>query len=107
MSKFTEAFESGSDWAEFLSPGTCSNCMECFDGYVGGPADFVQDVEMNDYSADNEFSWSQCDICGSTLGGSRHAAHAFDNGELVHLMVCVDCVMYMANGDKPEEWRRS
>lgn len=22
-----------------------------------------------------EFSWSQCDVCGSNLGGARHAVH--------------------------------
>ena len=28
-----------------------------------------------------EFSWSQCDVCGSGLGGSRDAVHFFTMGE--------------------------
>ena len=106
-SDFVKAFENGSHWAKYLSPGACFNCLECFDGFDGGPQDFVEAVESGEYTADDGFSWHQCDICGTTLGGSRHAAHAFDDDELVHLMVCVDCVMYMANGDEPEDWRRS
>lgn len=27
-----------------------------------------------------EFSWSSCDVCGSTLGGERHAVHYFSDG---------------------------
>lgn len=31
------------------------------------------DWEQGCYCEHREFSWSQCDGCGSTLGGSRHA----------------------------------
>jgi len=29
-------------------------------------------VHVGDESSDVDFSWSQCDTCGSTLGGSRY-----------------------------------
>lgn len=31
------------------------------------------------YCETEEFSWSQCDVCGSRLGGSRHAVTFFPN----------------------------
>ena len=51
------------------------------------------------------FSWSPCDVCGSTLGGDREVGHGIDkNGDFMHLHACTDCVIYLANGDEPEEW---
>ena len=43
---------------------------------------------------------------GSRLGGDRHAAHGLDqNGDLVHMDVCIDCLLFLANGDEPSDWR--
>ena len=56
------------------------------------------------------FSWSQCDSCGSTLGGDRLEAHGLyrphDGADLesIKMEICVDCVMYHANGETPA-WR--
>ena len=30
----------------------------------------------------------------------------FVDGETVHLDVCVDCFVYLANGEEPESWKR-
>lgn len=52
------------------------------------------------------FSWSSCGICNSHLGGDREVWHALDDltGTLYHFDdACVDCVVYLANGDEPEE----
>lgn len=53
------------------------------------------------------FSWQDCDTCNSRLGGTRHAAHALMDDDprrtVVHLAVCTDCVMFVANGDEPDE----
>jgi len=52
------------------------------------------------------FSWGDCDICGSSLGGDREVWHAIDcdTGELVHGdSACVDCIMYLANGVLPDD----
>ena len=64
------------------------------------------DNEQYQLAGEPSFSWSQCEGCGSRLGGDRHPAHATVglNHEVVHLDVCVDCVMYLANGDEPENW---
>jgi len=37
-------------------------------------------IDPDDEEAESlGFSWRQCDGCGSTLGGDRHAATAFDS----------------------------
>ena len=106
MSKYTERFEAYTDGLEAISVGACSDCRECYDDWSsyrdGGPETFINEIR-DGLTLDDEFSWSSCEACGSRLGGSRHVAHALDDGELVHVMVCVDCVMYIANGDDPEE----
>lgn len=50
------------------------------------------------------FSWSGCQICDSALGGDFECWHGIDkNGEILHFTrACVDCVVYLANGDEPE-----
>ena len=54
------------------------------------------------------FSNRTCDSCGTYLAGDRHPAHGFlegapvVGGEIVHLDICTDCVMFHANGDLPE-----
>lgn len=71
----------------------CSSC-EDFDPEVGD---------------EGHFSWRECDACGSSLGGDRHAAHGLISPKkyakrtvLIHLDVCTDCLFYTANGDLPE-----
>jgi hypothetical protein len=53
------------------------------------------------------FSWVQCDSCGSTLGGDRSPAVGMwtDRGEFItiDMEICIDCVMFHANGDLPPE----
>lgn len=50
------------------------------------------------------FSRSECDICGSKLGGDREVWHYVADGAVQHGDgACVDCVMYLANGDVPAE----
>lgn len=55
------------------------------------------------------FGRFMCDLCGSMLGGDRHYIQAVINGEHVPDAgrACVDCTLYMANGDEPEEWDAS
>lgn len=50
------------------------------------------------------FSHSSCDSCGSSLAGDRYPAHYWAGGELRHDTVCVDCLMFHANGDVPDRW---
>ena len=37
-----------------------------------GIAGFDGDLVCNDHDDDQEFSWSECDVCGTRLAGSRH-----------------------------------
>lgn len=54
------------------------------------------------------FSWSECDICSSRLGGDRSPWHYVHDGKLYHGEgACTDCVLYLANGDVPEEEREA
>ncbi len=46
-----------------------------------------------------------CDICGSRLAGDMDAWHAILNGEIHHWeRACIDCVVFLANGDEPKDW---
>lgn len=51
------------------------------------------------------FSWYGCPLCGSILGGNREVAHGFskETGKIVHMHVCMDCVVMAANGELPSE----
>ena len=64
-------------------------------------------------AADSEpsFSHGSCGICGSHLGGDREVWHAIipdENGSVIGREIlhsddaCIDCVVYLANGDEPE-----
>lgn len=94
--EFTERVAHNLEGVEFFSVGACPGCEEC------GLAD-VDDMDNPAYELAGEsyFSWQDCDSCGSSLGGDRHPAHGFIDGELRHFQVCTDCLMYHANGDLP------
>lgn len=75
-------------------------------GYAEGCPDCPEEQDPEKNPDEGGFSRSDCDSCGSSLGGGRYAAHGFDDktGELYHLDICVDCLAYHANGEVPEEW---
>lgn len=52
----------------------------------------------------DEFSFSQCESCGSRLGGSRHEASTYhrETKEVLELRICPDCVVFHAYGELPE-----
>jgi hypothetical protein len=70
-------------------------------------AEFNEAYENGEVCEEGSFSWSSCGICGSSLGGDRYPWHWIDeNGEIVHESdACVDCVVFLANGDEPEDWK--
>ena len=66
--------------------------------------------EDPDHRCEASFSWAQCDSCGSTLGGDRETAYGLyrdDDDKLIdiEMSICVDCIMFWANGDLPEVWQ--
>lgn len=100
-------FETHAGELQALSVGTYpdSNCDK-------GACEFHSE-EAGD---EGSFSWSNCDTCWSRLGGNRYAAHALIpldkpkdpsrplmGAEVLHLEVCTDCLIFIANGDLPEE----
>lgn len=66
--------------------------------------EFEEQVSSGDVCDEGHFTWAGCDICGSSLGGDHYEWHAVDkDGAIIHGDdACVDCMMYLANGDLPE-----
>ena len=114
MSNFTDAVESqarreGLPGSNSIAPGFTSICPDCREAHGFCCEHSAQNAWKNgDIEEDGHFSSYPCDLCGSSLGGDRYAAHFFadDNPqkELCHIEVCVDCRLYLANGDEPELW---
>ncbi len=49
------------------------------------------------------FSSSQCDGCGSMLAGDRHPAALWTlTTKYEEIEICVDCLVWFANGDDTE-----
>lgn len=112
MSAFTEAFKRGMHGMEAVSTGTCPGCEACMeiDGCDDVEAHRMKWSSSDCASGETHFSWSPCGICGTKFGGDRHAWHWIDPNdpkrEIHHEDdVCTDCVLYLANGDEPENWR--
>ena len=95
-----------------VAPGPAACCDHCRSAYG-----IDDDVSIDDAQAamvdEGSFSWSQCDSCGSMVGGDRYDAHGIlqepintINGpiEIIHLSICTDCLLFHANGDVPENW---
>jgi len=99
MTEFTDAIDArwnGYTIAPGLAPG-----MDCC-GNISADDDHALDC-----ANEPSFSWSVCDSCGSSLGGDRHAAHAISREgglDITHIEICVDCVVWHANGEEPEQW---
>lgn len=115
MSKYTEAVENNLAGLEAVSTGPCPGCEECASnrGYCCAHS-FAAAYEAGEVEPEPSFSWSSCDICGSHLGGDREEWHAIvpnkdgtlKGGEIFHgNNACVDCVVYLANGEEPERWK--
>ena len=62
----------------------------------------VPDGLWSQVGDEGHFSWFPCGICESNLGGDRFemefVTHALEEGKFT-LSVCVDCFMYLENGD--------
>jgi len=83
----------GLEGLEFVSGGFSAGCEECRAAHdiccEHKAAALWQNGEIDEELA---FSWTSCDACNSTLGGSRYAVHGRDGDDLVHLDVCLDCI---------------
>jgi hypothetical protein len=106
--RYIAAVEAGLQGLKAVSTGYCPGCSQCSEdlGY-DDIDDYNADYERGAVSNEGSFSWQGCDICGSTLGGNMEVWHWMDaEGEIMHeSCACVDCVMYLANGDLPDSWQ--
>ena len=90
--EYEQAFDSGSEGMQSLSSGANHACSEC-------NPDEVNEDSFNKLCHESHFSWSACNLCGSSLGGNREPAHYIDDrDELCHIEVCEDCVYCMEYG---------
>ena len=105
-SPFALAVKAGLADLEAVSTGTCPGCETCrADLGFGTIAKLDVAYEAGQIVDEPFFSRHPCECCGSHLGGDREAAHGLDeDGEVFHFHVCVDCALYLANGDEPEDW---
>ena len=87
-----------------VNPGLYGGCPDCQSAYGMEPREFYRAVHK-DYTVEDEggFSWYNCELCNSSLGGNRYAAHASkktaDKWEHTHLDICEDCLFATANGE--------
>jgi len=86
-----------------IDPGICGACESCQSAYGLGEDELTEGVEDGTIPDEGGFSWQSCEVCGSSLGGDRYAAHGIAaNGDILHYDICCDCLEYLANGDIPE-----
>jgi len=93
---YLERYIEATEGITYISSGTAvKGCSGCYQGH-----DFEEEESV---TTEPYFSWSSCDTCNSTLGGNREDAHGYlNNDTLIHLSICTDCVVYLANGELPE-----
>lgn len=93
-------FKADPDVCEASEQAATAKAREQFDEELGG----------GHLISEPSFSWTECDVCGCTLGGDRESWHYVDKqGEVQHAEgACTDCVVYLANGDESTEpyWTR-
>ena len=82
------------------APGIACDCDDCISIYGYNDKSrqqFYDDIAEEIVLDEGSFSWHSCDICNSSLGGTRFAAHSFipgvDDNELEHLEICTDCLL--------------
>jgi hypothetical protein len=104
MSAYTDRVDRNLAGLEFVSVGLCPSCPYCQSAYGMSPREFYAAYHTGDVCDEGGFSWSGCGICGSTLGGARYSWHARDADEaLFHADdACADCLMFLANGEEPD-----
>lgn len=99
--KFKVRFEQYTKGLEAISCGLCSKCSDCQSTFDVGEIRLERLIERG-LSDEGAFSREGCDTCGSSLGQNLYAGHALMqlNGEqvLIHLEICQDCILYIANG---------
>lgn len=113
MSEYTDAVARGLEGMTGVSTGACPGCPQCMehDGHTDEEEHRLAVSEGRECS-DSHFSWRPCGICGTRLGGDRERWHwvsvdAEGKRTIEHEDdACTDCVLYLAHGTEPENWRK-
>jgi hypothetical protein len=86
-----------------IDPGVACQCETCQSAFGLSEDELLEGSENGSVHDEGGFSWHGCEVCRSSLGGTRYAAHGFaEDGSVLHYDVCADCLCYLANGDVPE-----
>lgn len=116
MSAYATAVAAGLDGMRGVSSGECPGCERCAEFHDMTAEEHDEAWHTGKLGGDEgSFSWCQCGVCGTTLGGDRYVWHWINGGdeygkggEIVHEDdMCTDCVYYLACGTEPEQWRAS
>lgn len=106
-SKFVQAIDANMEGCEAVSAGICAGCTNCQES-LGYCCEHSLAADIDNVPNEPHFSHSSCDCCGSSLGGDRYPGHYIltidEEHAIQHMDVCVDCLVYLANGDEPENW---
>lgn len=75
---------------------------EQFDNFLSREG--VINLSPSDGDKDEEFSTTPCDVCKSNLAGQLNNATGYhpESSSVFEYSICVDCLMFCANGDLPE-----
>ena len=106
--KYIESVEANLEGLTAVSSGVCPGCEVCRDELSPESTmeEFYELWSEGKVDSEASFAWQGCDVCGSQLFGNFECWHAIDeDGEIIHgNHCCVDCVLYLAYGDVPEDW---
>lgn len=93
---------------KYLSSGICAACCDCQSNYGYDSPGELERAIVDGLCDEGGISRAGCDCCGNSLQQKLYDGHAFIelNGKevLTHLDLCEDCVMFIANGDMPQNW---
>ena len=109
MCEYTESVDSALKDLSGVSTGVCPGCSECksdFGCEDMTDQEFQEQWQEGKIFDEGGFSRNGCGICGTSLGITVYSWHWIDeDGNIQHESdCCEDCLMYINNGDVPEQW---
>lgn len=99
---YVERVEHHCKGLSFVSESVSPQCPFCRGMWGLTEAEMTALEESDNLIDEGGPSRADCDTCGFSVYGNRFCAHGFDEaGDMHHLVMCEDCVVYFANGDIP------
>lgn len=104
--EFKERFKRRTEGLEAISCGLCSKCSDCQSTFDASELELERLIDRG-LCDEGGISRSGCNTCGDCQQQLLYAGHAWmqlDGKEvLTHLEICQDCMLYIANGQLPED----